>query len=66
MHALQQIASYDQSISIYSCMNLLQKLGREIFSRHNNFKTFVTLRLTVKLQRKHKNVFAPLDFKNIL
>lgn len=60
------IAGYDQSISIYSCMILLQKLGREIFSRDNNFKGFLTLGLTVKLHRKNKNIFAPLDFENIL
>jgi len=46
MRALQQIAIYDQSISLYSCMNLLQKLGKGNFSQDTKIsKRFITLGL---------------------
>lgn len=34
MRALQPIASYDQSISLYSCTILLQKLGKRKLSQY--------------------------------
>lgn len=34
MHALQPIASYDQSISLYSCIILLQKLVKRKLSQY--------------------------------